>query len=292
MLSGGKVIGLFNLESDTLNAFTPEHLRLLEAFAAQAGVSIERARLYEEQQEKHEIERELKVARTVQQFFTPLQSRKLGQFTIAGRNYPSLELSGDYFDFFPLKEPYAAFAIADVAGKGVPASIIMSSFRACLHTVAPYYTRAREIAQRANEILLETVRPHDFVTAFIGVLNYQTGEVTYCNAGHNPAILMRADGKHELLETGGTILGTFDDLELHQGKFLLGDSILLCYTDGTVDAVNRADEPFGMDRLVEFLREHRTFPIGRICTSLRRRLKEHVQDMPQSDDMTYLVMKK
>jgi sigma-B regulation protein RsbU (phosphoserine phosphatase) len=292
MLSGGKVIGLFNLESDKLNAFTQEHLRLLEAFAAQAGVSIERARLYEEQQEKYEIERELKVARTVQQFFTPLQSRKMGQFTIAGRNYPSLELSGDYFDFFPLKEPYAAFAIADVAGKGVPASIIMSSFRACLHTVAPYFTRARDIAQRANEILLETVRPHDFVTAFIGVLNYQTGEITYCNAGHNPAILMRADGKHELLETGGTILGTFEDLELHQGKFLLEESILLCYTDGTVDAVNRADEPFGTERLIEFLREHRAFPIGRICTALRRRLKEHVQDMPQSDDMTYLVLKR
>jgi sigma-B regulation protein RsbU (phosphoserine phosphatase) len=292
MLSGGKVIGLFNLESNRLNAFDTEHLRLLEAFASQAGVSIERARLYEEQQEKRAIEQELRVARTVQQFFTPLQTRRVGAFTIAGRNYPSLELSGDYFDFFPLKDPYAAFAIADVAGKGVPASIIMSSFRACLHTVAPYYTRARDIAQRANEILLETVRPHDFVTAFIGVLNQQTGEVTYCNAGHNPSVLMRPDGSHELLETGGSILGVFDDLELHQGKFLLGDSFLFCYTDGTVDAVNRADEPFGMERLIEFLRENRNQPARRICNALRRRFKEHVQDMPQADDMTYLVLKK
>jgi sigma-B regulation protein RsbU (phosphoserine phosphatase) len=185
-----------------------------------------------------------------------------------------------------------AFAIADVAGKGVPASIIMSSFRACLHTVAPYYTRARDIAQRANEILLETVRPHDFVTAFIGVLNQQTGEVTYCNAGHNPAVLMRTDGSHELLETGGSILGVFEDLELHQGKFLLGDALLFCYTDGTVDAVNRADEPFGMERLVEFIRENRHLAIRQICNALRRRLKEHVQDMPQADDMTYLVLKK
>lgn len=292
MLSGGKVIGLFNLESDKLNAYGYEDLRLLEAFAAQAGVSIERARLYEEQREKHEIERELRVARTIQQFFTPLQTRRIGGFTIAGRNYPSLELSGDYFDFFPLKDPHMAFAIADVAGKGVPASIIMSSFRACLHTVAPYYTRARDIAQRANEILLETVRPHDFVTAFIGVLNQQTGEVTYCNAGHNPAVLMRKDGSHELLETGGSILGVFEDLELHQGKFLLGDALLFCYTDGTVDAVNRADEPFGMERLVAFLRENRHLALRQICNALRRRLKEHVQDMPQVDDMTYLALRK
>jgi serine phosphatase RsbU (regulator of sigma subunit) len=292
MLSGGKVIGIFNLENNTTNAYSEEDLRLLQTFAAQAGVSIERARLYEEQQEMREIERELKLARTVQQFFTPLQSRRVGPYTIAGRNYPSLELSGDCFDFFPLKEPYSAFAIADVAGKGVPASIIMASFRACLHTAAPYFTRARDIAQRANEILLETVRPHDFVTAFIGVVNSQTGEVTYCNAGHNPAILMKADGRHELLETGGSILGVFEDLELHQGRFLLDDSFLFCYTDGTVDAVNRADEPFGMERLVEFLRENKNLGAARICNTLRRRLKQHVQDMPQVDDMTFLVLKR
>jgi len=292
MLSGGKVIGLFNLESNAKHAYTDEDLRLLQTFAAQAGVSIERARLYAEQQEKREIERELRIARTVQQFFTPLQSRRIGPYTITGRNYPSLELSGDYFDFFPLKQPYVAFAIADVAGKGVPASIIMSSFRSILHTAAPYYTRAREIAQRANEILLETVRPHDFVTAFIGVLNHQTGEVTYCNAGHNPPILMKADGSHQLLETGGSILGVFDDLELHQGKFVIDDSLLLCYTDGTIDASNRADEPFGMERLIEFLRANRKLAAGRICSALRRRLREHVKDMPQVDDMTFLVLKR
>ncbi len=103
---------------------------------------------------------------------------------------------------------------------------------------------------------------------------------------------MRPDGSHELLETGGSILGVFEDLELHQGKFLLGDSLLFCYTDGTVDAVNRADEPFGMDRLVEFLRENRHLAARQICNALRRRLKEHVEDMPQADDMTYLVLKK
>jgi len=292
MLSGGKVIGLFNLESNTKHAYTDEDLRLLQTFAAQAGVSIERARLYAGQQVKREIERELRIARTVQQFFTPQQSRRIGPFTIAGRNYPSLELSGDYFDFYPLKQPYTAFAIADVAGKGVPASIIMSSFRSILHTAAPYYTRARDIAQRANEILLETVRPHDFVTAFFGVLNHQTGEVTYCNAGHNPPILMKPDGSYEQLETGGSILGVFDDLELHQGKFTLDDALLFCYTDGTVDAANRAEEPFGTERLIEFLRAHRALAGGKICSALRRRLREHVKDMPQVDDMTFLVLKR
>ncbi len=292
MLSGGKVIGLFNIENDAKHAYTDADLRLLQTFAAHAGVSIERARLYEEQQVKHEIEQELRVARTVQHFFTPRQSQRIGPYTLAGRNYPSLELSGDYVDFFPLREPFFAFSIADVAGKGVPASIIMASFRAILHTIAPYYTRARDIAQRANEILLETVRPRDFVTAFVGVLNQQTGDVTFCNAGHNPPILMKKDGSHTLLETGGPILGVFEHIELDEGKFVLGDDLLFCYTDGTVDATNSDEEPFGMDRLLDFLRAHRRFAAGRICTSLHRHLKKHVQDMPQLYDMTFLALKK
>ncbi len=292
MLSGGKVIGLFNIESNAKRIYREADLKLLEMFAAQASVSIERARLYEEQQVKREIERELRLARTVQQFFTPKQSHKVGPYTLTGRNYPSLELSGDYFDFFPLKEPYAAFAIADVAGKGVPASIIMSSFRTILHTAAPYFTRARDIAQRANEILLETVRPNDFVTAFFGVLNHETGEVTYCNAGHNPAILMKKDGSHELLETGGPVLGVFESFDFEQGKITLDDSLLFCYTDGVVDAANSAEEPYEMERLLKYLKTHRESAPSRICSGLRRELKDHVKDMPQLDDMTFLVLRK
>jgi sigma-B regulation protein RsbU (phosphoserine phosphatase) len=292
MMSRGSVIGLFNLESDAKHAYRAKDLRLLNMFAAQAAVSIERASLYEEQRVKREIERELKLARIVQQFFTPTHTKKIGPFTLAGRNYPSLELSGDYVDFFPLKKPYAAFAIADVAGKGVPASIIMSSFRAILHTAAPYYTSARDIAQRANEILLETARRHDFVTAFIGVLNYKTGEITYCNAGHEPPVLMRNDGSYELLETGGPVLGVFEDIPLEEGTVALDDNLLFCYTDGTVDATNSAEEPFGMERLLAFLELHRRFGPSRICTGLRRQLKAHVKEMPQLDDMTFLALKK
>jgi serine phosphatase RsbU (regulator of sigma subunit) len=292
MMSGGKVIGLFNVESDAKRTYRQVDLELLQMFAAQASVSIERAHLYEEQQVKKEIEQELRIARTVQQFFIPKQSRKVGPYTLTGRNYPSLELSGDYFDFFPLHDPFVAFAIADVAGKGVPASIIMSSFRSILHTAAPYFKLARDIAQRANEILLETVRPNDFVTAFFGVLNYETGEVTYCNAGHNPAILLKADGSHDLLETGGPVLGVFDAFDFGQGRFTLDDSLLFCYTDGVVDSTDAAEEPFGMERLLEFLKTHRKAAPSRICTGLRRELRAHVQDVPPLDDMTFLVLKK
>jgi sigma-B regulation protein RsbU (phosphoserine phosphatase) len=292
MLSRNKVIGLFNLESNTLHAYSREDLRLLETFAAQAGVSIERAYLYEERRVKRQLERELKVARTVQEFFTPRTSRKLGPFYIAGRNYPSLELSGDYFDVFPLKSPYVAFAIADVAGKGIPASIIMSSFRATLHTAAPYMTRAREIAIRANQILLETVRPEDFVTAFIGVLDPKMETITYCNAGHNPPVLMRPNGEYALLETGGTVLGAFEDAAFKEAEMKMGNNMLLCYTDGAVDACNAADQPFGLERLIRFLRKSRELPANRVCAALKERLDRHVENASLPDDVTFLVLKK
>lgn len=292
MQSRGKVIGLFNLESHRLDAYRRRDLRLLTTFAAQAGVSIERARLYESERLKREIERELRIARTVQEFFTPSKWRRLGKYTLTGRNYPSLELSGDYLDVFALGEPYVAFAIADVAGKGVPASIIMSSFRATLRTAAPYFTSARDFAARANEILLQTVRPEDFVTAFIGVLNQETGGVTYCNAGHEPPILMKPDGRIELLSTGGTVLGVFRNNELQEGTFDMDDNLLFAYTDGTTDAINPKGESFGVKRLIRFLKGHRNLPSVQMCAELRKHLKTFMQGTPQADDLTFFALKK
>jgi serine phosphatase RsbU (regulator of sigma subunit) len=292
MLSGGRVIGAFNLESDRVRAYRDEDLRLLEAFAGQASVAIERAHLYEERREKHEIEKELRVARTVQDFFTPKKSRAAGPFRMAGVNHPSLEVSGDYYDFFPVKDSGVAFAVADVAGKGVPASLIMSSFRATLHTVAPFLTSARQIALRANEILMETVRPQDFVTAFIGVLNPATGEVTYCNAGHNRPILMKPDGSYRPLETGGPVLGVLEDIPLVEGRFRLTDETLLCYTDGATEARNTSDEEYGDERLIESLRGGLGLPPSQLCRALFTNLKDFYGEAGQSDDITYLVLKR
>jgi sigma-B regulation protein RsbU (phosphoserine phosphatase) len=292
MLSHGGVIGAFNLESDQLNAYRDADLRLLEAFAGQASVAIERAQLYEERREKQEIEKELRVARTVQDFFSPKRARAAGPFRIAGVNFPSLEVSGDYYDFFPIKESRMTFAVADVAGKGVPASIIMSGFRAAVHTVAPYVTTALQMVLRANEILLETVRPQDFVTAFVGVLDPSTGEVTYCNAGHNAPILMSPDGSYRQLESGGPVLGVFDKIPIIEGRLRLTDETLLCYTDGCTESRNGADEEYGEKRLVKAFRASIDLPPSRLCRALFSDLKDFFGEAGQDDDVTYLVLKR
>jgi serine phosphatase RsbU (regulator of sigma subunit) len=292
MLSSGKVIGIFNIESDQKNAYRRQDLRLLDAFAVQAAVSIDRAELYEERRKKLELQKELKVARTVQEFFTPRKAKSMGNIRIAGSNFPSLTMSGDYYDFYPLKKPYFAFAIADVAGKGVPASLIMSGFRAILHTIAPYHVSARRIATVANEILLETARPHDFVTAFIGVLNPKTGEITYCNAGHNPPVLMDKEGNHRFLEVGGPILGIFDDPRFTEGRLVLKDETLVCYTDGATDVTDEADEEYGETRLIETIRNYRMLTPREICRAVYKNLKTHMGNAPSIDDITLLALKR
>lgn len=292
MISRDRIIGVFNLESDRTGAYNRSDLRLLEAFAGQAAVAVERSHLYEEQREKKELQAELRLARTVQDFFTPKKSLTLGKYRIAGVNFPSLEVSGDYYDFFPVREGLYAFAIADVAGKGVPASLIMSSFRATVHTVGPYLTSARQIALRANQILCETVRPQDFVTAFFGVIDPATGTLTYCNAGHNPPVLLSPDGGYRLLQTGGPILGVFENPPLAEGRLRLRNETLLCYTDGATEARNAADEEYGEERLVAAMRKHRELTPHRMGRAMFKALREFSGDTPQGDDVTYLVLKR
>src|SRR5688572_3920462 len=207
MLLRGQLLGLFNLESDRADAYAEDDLRLLEAFAAEAAVAIDRAQLFEERKVKLAMEEEMRLARTVQEFFAPKKSLVSGNYRIAGANFPSLEVSGDYYDFFPAMNRLIGFCIADVAGKGMPASLIMAGFRATLRTVAPFSASARQMVLRLNQSLLDTVRPQDFVTTFIGVLNPDTGELSYCNAGHNPPVIVASNGSVRRLEVGGPVLG-------------------------------------------------------------------------------------
>lgn len=292
MVLRGNVLGAFNLENDRLDAYAENDLRLLEAFAAEAAVAIDRAYLYEERKVKLEIEEELRIARTVQEFFTPKKSLVSGGFRIAGANYPSLEVSGDYYDFFPSMNRLVAFAIADVAGKGVPASLILSSFRSVLRTAAPFMATARQIAVRANQILLDAVRPQDFVTAFIGVLNPDTGELSYCNAGHNPPLLVAPDGSFRRLEAGGPVLGVMRDVEFGEGRLVIKDEVLVCYTDGATEAHNASDEEYGEERLIEAVRANFSLTPYRLCTSLHASVREFIGNRRQDDDTTYLAVRR
>jgi sigma-B regulation protein RsbU (phosphoserine phosphatase) len=241
------------------------------------------------------MEEELRLARTVQEFFSPKKSLISGHYRVAGANYPSLEVSGDYYDFFPAMNRMVAFSIADVAGKGVPASLIMASYRATFRTVAPFTASARQMVLRLNQILLDTVRPQDFVTAFVGVLNPDTGKLSYCNAGHNAPILVAADGSFRRLEVGGPVLGILGDTEAEwlEGRLRLQqDEVLVCYTDGATEATNAAGEEYGEQRFIEAARANISLTPYRLCTALYASMRAFIGATRQVDDTTYLAVKR
>jgi sigma-B regulation protein RsbU (phosphoserine phosphatase) len=153
-------------------------------------------------------------------------------------------------------------------------------------------TSARQITERANQILLETVRPQDFVTAFIGVIDPATGEVTYCNAGHDRPLLMSPDGSYRRLDVGGPILGVFEKPPLEEGRFVLRDEVLLCYTDGATEALNESDEEYGEDALIEAVRRNRKLSPYRLGQALHGELRRFGGKRAQTDDVTLLAIRR
>ena len=250
ILSNKRLIGVFTLESDEQDVYTRSDLALFEKFTHQVALSIEKAQLYRALLDKKRLEQELSIAREIQLSFLPAKPPQLNGFEVAGLNIPSRLVSGDYYDFIRIVEGQWGLVVGDVSGKGIPSSLIMASFRASLLAEIRNNYAIRTIMAKVNQLLWESTDDHQFVTAFYGVLDEQRRILTYCNAGHNPVILIRADGSALRLETGGLILGAFAD-SVYWENFvqILPDDLLLLYTDGVTEIYNEAEEEYGVDRL-------------------------------------------
>lgn len=292
LIAGSRVIGAFNLESERPNAFGERHLRLLEAFANHAAIALQRAQLYEELESKQRIERELSIARTIQHSFQPRTSPVLEGFELAGVNEASEEVSGDYYDFIPITEGHLGLALADVSGKGIPAALIMASFRACLIAEIRNNYAIRTVMAKVNRLLVESVQPGRFVTAFYGVLDVERRRLTYANAGHNPPVLLRATGKVEELRATGLILGSFSDTQFKERtiEFHPGD-VLLLYTDGLTEAQSPEGEEFGVARVEGLLRSLHDRPAQAICSGLLAAVREFGGRRRMMDDVTLIAVK-
>ena len=255
IVSGGDVIGALNLESDTLDAFSDADVEYLEFFAVAAAISIEKAVLHREVLEKHRIEQQLSIAKEVQMALLPAADPVLEGYDIAGTNVPTWEIGGDYFDYLPQPDGRLGVAIADVSGKGVPAALIMATFRAALRAQDVRHIAFDAIASRLNRILLESMDASRYVTAFYGLLDPPTGTITFANCGHNPPLLLRAAGSRDLLTSGGPALGMWRAATFVPGAASVrpGD-ILVLYTDGVVEVMNAAGEMFGIERLETVIR--------------------------------------
>jgi sigma-B regulation protein RsbU (phosphoserine phosphatase) len=201
---------------------------------------------------------ELRDAREIQNNLLPKNIPQIKDYEIAGMTQPVRHVGGDYYDVVRISETQTVLCIADVAGKGMPAALLMSSLQAALKPLIWDSQSPRELCRRLNRILCEITPVGKFVSFFYAMLDSKNNCLTYCNAGHNPPVLVRANGAASELNAAGAVLGQFPDWVYEQSELQLasGDTLLL-FTDGLVEACNQDEEPFGEDRLIEIARENR-----------------------------------
>jgi sigma-B regulation protein RsbU (phosphoserine phosphatase) len=250
-----RVIGIFNMESDRENAYSPSQLELLTGFGNQAAVSIVNARLHEEVTEKRLLEQQLEIARGIQTSLLPRSAPAIPGHFLAGRNLPSESVGGDYFDFVPLPGGRWAIIVADVSGHGIPAGLVMAGFRAEVRAGLRHHDEPRAVLAEANRTLCGELAPEFFVTAFLGVYSPPSGTLVYTNAGHEPGLLVRQEGV-DLLHEGGLILGAFPEAEFRQATVHVErGSRLLLYTDGLSEGGDPWGGQLGVEGVVRLLRE-------------------------------------
>ncbi len=288
-----RAVGVVNLESDRFDAYGRRAHSLMSAFASQAAISVERARLHERMISGQKLEEQLNIARGIQQSFLPRKNPRAKGYDIAGRNVPSFQVGGDYYDFIEIVESQTGIAIGDVSGKGIPAALIMASYRASLIAEIRNNYSIRTICRKVNNLLHESVQPGTFVTAVYGVLDSKNHVFTFSNCGHNLPFMLRRDGTIEYLREGGQVLGVTPNAEYEERPvYLRAGEIVVLYTDGVSEVFDSSGEEFGLDRLIDIVREHRHDSSKDIQDAIYKTITNFASPQHVFDDITTVVVKR
>jgi sigma-B regulation protein RsbU (phosphoserine phosphatase) len=292
IISNNEVIGVFDLESDRLNAYTPDDLQVLLLLASQVAIIIEKVMLHEQLIEKKRLEGQLEVARQVQLELLPGQDPQLEGFDISAYNFSTEEVSGDYYDWVRIYEDQIGLVVADVSGKGVPAALLMAFLRASLRAAihigyAPHISMAK-----VNYLLWESIERNQFVTAFYGVLDASNKTLAYTNAGHNPPLLLDGDGSARFIERGGLPLGMFRDTRYYEYYLSIEPGqVLVLYTDGVTEATNASGEEYGLARLEQIVRAARHLSARQMIDFIYKDVLEWTEGRGATDDITFFIVK-
>ena len=278
--------------------YTPADMRTLQSVAAQAGLSLEvgnlARELASEAAQRERVDREMEIAREVQQRLFPQSIPRVPGLDLAGMCRPASEVGGDYYDLMLTSNGHLGFAIGDVSGKGISAALIMASLRASLRgSVLDEPGDLARIMQKVNQLIFESSSSSRYATFFFAVIEPDTGIFRYCNAGHNPPVLLRRlAGEVVRLEACGPVVGLFPHAEyearsvvLHPGDLVIG------YTDGISEAMTAEDEEWGEERMIAATPNAAEASSADIVDAITRAADAFTAGAIQHDDMTLLVLK-
>jgi serine phosphatase RsbU (regulator of sigma subunit) len=247
----GRIIGVVQLLNKKGGPFTARDERLLTAMTAQAAISIENARLYEQEMHQLLLNQELETARMIQESFLPQTVPHSAGWDIGAFWRPMNEVAGDFYDFYTLPDDRLAIIIADVSGKGVPAALFMALTVTVLRFAMSLNFPPEELMDRANCSIVSDQQSKMFATVFVGYLDLKSSELQFASAGHNPPLLYRAaTGECQYLEAPGVAIGLFPEATYARRTVTLNQGdVLVLYTDGITEMYNEHEEEFGEERL-------------------------------------------
>ncbi|HMG33914.1 MAG TPA: GAF domain-containing SpoIIE family protein phosphatase [Blastocatellia bacterium] len=289
----GKCIGAINLEYDSPSFYDEHSLELLTMFASLASAAIDHTLLYRQVMKQRRVESELELARKVVEGLMPRSFPKIKGYDMHGTTMPVREIGGDYLDFIDSITDRLAVLVADVSGKGLAAALIMVTFRAYIHATVINEFAMRVVMYRVNRLIFEATEGERFITCFYGLVDPDHRRLLYINAGHNPPLLLRANGQKQLLDQGGLPLGIFDNSKYSESvvDFERGD-VLVMYTDGVIEALNERDEQFGLERLEQTVLAVRDRTAAQIVQSVTEAVDAYSSEVGgPEDDLTVSVIK-
>ena len=295
LMTRGEIVGAMLVDQGTRpRRFSQHEIEVVMGIANQAAVAIESARLGLDAQEKKRMEYELGLARQIQTSFLPDACPQVPGYEICSQWQTAREVSGDFYDFIPLRDGRLGIVIADVSDKGMAAAMFMALARTIVRTMAIGKPTAHETLERANDVILADARSEMFVTVFYAMLDPRTHRLDYVIAGHNPPLIYRAaQNQVTTLQGRGIALGVLPDVSFQEHEIQLepGDMILM-YTDGATDAINANEEEFGLERLVNILASKANASPDAMVGEIIRGLADFAGEGAHFDDVTLVGIKR
>lgn len=270
--------------------YNGEELSQLSIMAFQVGVALDNIRLLRENVEKKIIEEELEIARRVQSQLLPARSPSLPGYSLTAATLPSRHVAGDFYYYQLVDDHQLLLLVADVSGKGIPASLLTASIHAAVKSNEGSRLAPAVMLGRINKLLYESTSPEEFATVFYGVVDIRTGELRYANAGHEFPYVMSKDGMVRL-EQSGLVLGAVLNFDYQENSCLIpsGGSLIL-YTDGVTDAARAGGEMFGKARLEDALTSNGHAGSDDLCAKILDDVRDFSQDGDYQDDVTLIVL--
>jgi sigma-B regulation protein RsbU (phosphoserine phosphatase) len=279
-------------------SFTPSDFVVFKSIAEQSAFALYNAIIYSEANEKKRLDHDLEIARDIQRILLPSESPVFPGFEIAGLNIPARHVSGDYFDYLQVDNDKLGVAIADVSGKGVPASIIMAICRSVLRSQAAGNPSPADVLQKVNRQLYPDIKEDMFISMAYVILDHANGAVTLCRAGHDAPIVFDHETKIAApVKPPGMVVGidsgsVFDRITGDFPLSLKRNDCLLLYTDGVTEALDANGDEFGPDRMIECVQTSAPEGAPAILTRIIDELRVFVGAQPQNDDITLIAIRK